>query len=82
MTMMMPTKSEIMTATNDDSALVFPKAGVQLSYIVGEFYEECGGREALKGRTTKEVREGFIKSKTHELQSSYCDLLRLQGHKA
>ena len=70
-----------MTATNDD-LLVFPKAGVQLSYIVGEFYEECGGREKLKGLTTKEVCEQFIKPKTQERQSSYCDLLKERGHKA
>ncbi len=70
-----------MTATNDDS-LVFPKAGVQLSYIVGEFYEECGGREALKGLTTKQVKEIFIKKHTEKRQSSYCDLLKEQGHKA
>jgi tetratricopeptide (TPR) repeat protein len=75
------TAAQVMTATNDDSS-VFPKAGVRLSYIVGEFYEECGGREALKGLTTKQVCEQFIKPKTQERKSSYCDLLKDQGHKA
>ncbi len=67
--------------STDDSS-VFPKAGVQLSYIVGEFYKECGGREALEGLTTKQVCEIFIKGITKERQSSYCDLLKEQGHKA
>jgi tetratricopeptide (TPR) repeat protein len=77
----MTAKDEIMTA-KDDSSLVFPKAGVQLSYIVDEFYEECGGREALKCLTTEQVCEQFIKPKTQELQLSYCELLKLQCHKA
>jgi hypothetical protein len=61
------------TTAKDDSSLVCPKAGVQLSYKVDEFYDECGGREALKDLTTKQVCEQFIKSKTQELQLSYCD---------
>ena len=50
--------------------------------IFGEFYEECGGREALEGLTTKQVCERFIKPKTQDLKSSYCDLLKGKGHKA
>lgn len=59
----------------------FPKVGVSLSFLVGEFIDKvCGGREALIGMTTTEVCEQIIKPKTQEQRISYCDLLRSERH--
>ena len=58
-----------------------PKAGVTLAFVVDEFIEkDCGGRSNLRGLTTTEVCEKFIKPKTQEQQISYCDYLEQRDH--
>ena len=57
--------------------LPFPKHGVRLDYY-HEFIAACGGRDALKGLTTTEVNDKFVKAATFATQSSYCDMLHLK----
>jgi hypothetical protein len=68
----------------EEIPLEFPKHGVTLSFLLEEFIEkDCkGGREALAGLTTTQVCEKYIKPKTRDKQSSYCDKLKEQGHPA
>jgi hypothetical protein len=57
----------------------FPKAGVKISYVVGDFVEELGGVDRLsRGMTTEDVCQNIIKPRTFEFeaQSSFCDVLR------
>ena len=52
--------------------------GVRFKYFL-EFIESCGGEEALRGKTTSEVCEAFVKPRTKTLKAgggSLCDLLR------
>jgi hypothetical protein len=53
----------------------FSKLGINLSYLLNEFVENCGGSEALKGLTTTEVCNSFVKPATEKCLSSYCDML-------
>ena len=62
--------------------LEVPKAGVQLGYLVNEFVEECGGKDALQGLTTADVLKKFILPKTEESKVSYCEVLKSEGKKA
>ena len=64
---------------NSSKILPFPKNGVKLTYIK-EFYDACGGREALEGLTTTEVSDLYVKSKTDHCKMSYCEMLEAQGH--
>jgi len=52
----------------------FSKQGIRLSYLLNEFVETCGGSKALKGLTTTEVSNKFVKPATEKCQSSYCDM--------
>ena len=50
--------------------------GVRFKYFL-DFIEDCGGEEALRGKTTYEVSEAFVKPRTREVGGgSFCDLLR------
>jgi hypothetical protein len=60
--------------SNSISPLHFDKRGVRLQAIQ-EFITECGGVEALENLTTKEVCEQFLKLKTLNTASSYCEYL-------
>ena len=53
----------------------FSKRGVRLSYILNDFVESCGGKEALEGKTSTEVSSLFIKPTTEDKETSYCDML-------
>jgi tetratricopeptide (TPR) repeat protein len=59
----------------------FPKHGVKLRHY-DEFIQLCGGRNRLKGLTTTDVCDQFIKPMTMHIQGSYCDLLTQQNHPA
>lgn len=59
----------------------FPKHGIRLSYYT-QFIEENGGRSAFEGLTTTQVCEQMVKPATSSIQSSYCNLLRLQESRA
>ncbi len=59
----------------------FPFDGIRLSYILNEFVARCGGREALKGKTTTEVINEFIKFLTEECQLSFCQMLKREEKK-
>ena len=54
----------------------FSTEGVRFKYFL-EFIEGCGGEEALRGKTTSEVCEAFVKPRTLKAGGgSLCDLLR------
>ncbi|GFH47150.1 hypothetical protein CTEN210_03625 [Chaetoceros tenuissimus] len=61
--------------TQEPNSTPFPSRGIRLSYLLNEFVEECGGREALTLLTTKEVCDSFVKPSTKQQQCSYCDLI-------
>lgn len=56
-----------------------PKHGVRLSYIY-EFFDACGGKDALKGLSTTDVCENFIKPWTASHKCALNDLLRETNH--
>jgi hypothetical protein len=60
----------------------FPEVGVKLSYVTGEFLDEIGGVEEIRGLTTAQVRERFIKPHTLQFKCSYAELLQKRGHPA
>jgi hypothetical protein len=60
----------------------FPKVGVKLFQFIQDFYDRCGGEDNLKGLTTAEVCDIFIKPQTKDYQSSYCEMLELHHHSA
>ncbi len=64
-------------AIDDD----FPKSGLKLSFLE-EFYEACGGKEALSGLTTTDVCTQFVKPQTLAMKCSYCEMLRNDNHPA
>jgi hypothetical protein len=61
---------------------VFPKDGVKISYVVGPFIEVLGGIGAIRGLTTVQVCQRKIKPLTFQAKSSYCAMLKTQGHPA
>ena len=65
----------IVTSTDLSHLEPFSKQGISLSYLLNDFVEECGGNEVLKGLSTTEVCNTFVKPATKEFQSSYCDML-------
>ena len=71
----------VVTPTDPNVPLPFPKHGVHLSFA-HEFIAECGGRDALERLTTTEVNDQFVKPATFATQSSYCDMLTSQRHDA
>jgi hypothetical protein len=71
----------IVTSTDLSHLEPFSKQGISLSYLLNEFVEECGGNEALKGLTTTDVCNTFVKPATETCQSSYCDMLLEQQQK-
>ena len=77
-------KEDNNTESEVDPSLVFPKCGVLLSFLVDEFIEECGGREALEGLSSEQVCEQFIKPATiaDTEPCSYCELLQRKNHNA
>lgn len=58
----------------------FPKEGVTLD-VFDQFIELAGGEEALKGLTTTDVCNKFLKRMTKRHKESYCDQLKRQGSK-
>ncbi|GFH55193.1 TPR-like protein [Chaetoceros tenuissimus] len=63
------------TEVDVEETIPFPKNGIKLSYLLNEFVEECGGRKALKGKTTTDVNEDFVKPFTKDYEQSYCDMI-------
>ncbi|GFH44279.1 hypothetical protein CTEN210_00753 [Chaetoceros tenuissimus] len=53
----------------------FPKNGIKLSYLLNDFVKECGGRRALKNKTTTQVCDRIVKRKTNKYGLSYCDMI-------
>lgn len=53
----------------------FPKNGIKLSYLLNEFVKECGGRDALQGKTTTDICDEFVKPLTKDYELSYCDMI-------
>ena len=78
-----PTKSSTSPGDLQDELIVeeaedgeLSKIGIKLSYILKEFIPmKCGGKNALKGLSTGQVCEQFIKPITAEFQSSYCEYI-------
>jgi hypothetical protein len=64
------------------STVPFPKLGLKFSYLKKEFYDLCGGREKLIGKTTAEVNLLFQKEFTKSSKLSYCDFLNSQNNLA
>ena len=61
-----------------ENKLPFPKEGIRLSSLE-YFIRECGGRSALKGRTTTDVNNSFQKPLTVHMKSSYCAYLKTKN---
>ena len=61
--------------SKDNETIPFPKNGIKLSYLLNEFVEECGGREALIGKTTEDFNKEFAKPLTKDYELSYCDMI-------
>jgi len=55
----------------------FPKLGMKWSRFE-EFIDKCGGRMALRGKSTTEVCEEYLKPMTTVIGKSYCDILVFQ----
>ncbi|KAJ3094704.1 hypothetical protein HDU97_007701 [Phlyctochytrium planicorne] len=53
-----------------------PMLGIHVSYF-SRFITICGGRKALKGKTTFDVCEDFVKPKTSISRLSFCEQLYL-----
>ena len=54
------------------------RSGVRLSYLK-VFVDMCGGRDKLKGKTTDEVMEEYVKPPTAKTKLSWCDYLMSEG---
>ncbi|GFH59439.1 hypothetical protein CTEN210_15915 [Chaetoceros tenuissimus] len=74
-----PTKEDATADANISRAahetIPFPKNGIKLSYLLNEFIDECGGREALEGLTTTDVCNQFVMPATKDYELSYCDMI-------
>ena len=55
--------------------MTFPTNGIKLSYLLNQFVKDCGGRHALRKRTTTNVCKKYIKPKTKRYGLSYCDMI-------
>ena len=64
----------------DRNLLPFPKEGLKLSFILNHFYDFCGGRSGLAGKTTSQVNEEFQKKITAVSRLSFCEYLKSNGH--
>jgi hypothetical protein len=64
------------------TCVIFPKAGLKISYVVGELVDELGGVDALEGLTTERVCQDIIMEKTRGGKWSYCDMMKQQCHAA
>jgi len=64
---------------NSNSLLPFPRQGLKLSYILSHFYELCGDRSGLIGKTTADVNEFYQKKITESSRVSYCEYLKLNN---
>lgn len=62
-----------MSASTDFSPL-----GVKFSYFQ-QFISECGGEEAIKNKTTLEIRDQFIIPRTKKTGVSLCEQLKSTG---
>ena len=60
---------------------VFPKHGIKVSYLQ-QFIIQIGGKDEVKGKTTTDVCNEFLKPLTEQSQSSLCDLLCHIKHEA
>ena len=69
----------IRDSNNTNLPLPFPKDGIRLSSI-DIFYNACGGKDKLKGLTTTEVNDKFLKPITLSCQLSYCEMLKSQSN--
>lgn len=51
---------EFFATTVNEARSISATKGIRLSYLMNEFVDECGGRDALQGLATKDVFEQFI----------------------
>ena len=66
------------TSISKNNSLEFPTEGVKLKWILDSFIPICG-IDKLKGLTTLQVCNDFVKKHTCEQQSSYCRKLQNAG---
>jgi tetratricopeptide (TPR) repeat protein len=71
--------SDSVIAVRKFDSKTVPKCGVKLAFFE-EFVESCGGREALKDKTTTDVCNEFVKPKTQQYRCSYCNYLEASKH--
>jgi hypothetical protein len=69
----MDAEAEATSATS-----MFPKLGVKLS-VFDDFIQQCGGVEALRGKTTTQVCD-HVKLKTLAIKDSYCNMLAAENY--
>ena len=60
----------------DGNLLPFPMEGLKLSFILSHFYELCGDRSGLIGKTTSDVNEFYQKKITESSRFSFCEYLK------
>ena len=60
----------------DGNLLPFPIEGLKLSFILIYFYELCGNRSGLNGKTTSDVNEVYQKKFTESSRVSFCEYLK------
>jgi hypothetical protein len=63
----------------EDAGTPFPKLGINLKGF-REFISLCGGEEELRGLTTSEVSDKYLKDVTRASQLSYCAKLLAEGN--
>ncbi|GFH61760.1 TPR-like protein [Chaetoceros tenuissimus] len=56
-------------------SIPFPTNGIKLSYLLNQFVDDRGGREALKDLTTEQICNQFVKPDTKDYKLSYCDMI-------
>lgn len=54
------------------ATIPFPTKGVKVSFL-DVFISRCGGREAIKDKTTAEIISEFVKPTTSVKRASYCE---------
>eukprot|EP00736_Rhodelphis_marinus_P004955 Rmarinus@m.5906 len=59
---------------------VLPKLGVSLQVLEEFVAHRCDGRDSLVGLTTRDICERYVKPDTLRARSSYCELLKKEGH--
>eukprot|EP00736_Rhodelphis_marinus_P001575 Rmarinus@m.5908 len=59
---------------------LFSKLGLSLHVLEEFIMRQCGGRESLEGLTTRDVFQRYMKPFTQNSQTSYCEILKKEGH--